>query len=83
MARKPSEKSKEKQKRGIIGENYQPWVQAHEFSSNVGTANDFNDWKTGRQISLLSMGELYTYAILRYDDNVKNIYEQLLKYLEG
>lgn len=76
MGKTISEESKIKQKRGIIGENYHAWIQAREFSTDLGTANLFTDWKTGRQMHFMSMGELNTYLMLRYNEKVINIYEQ-------
>ena len=76
MARGPSEETKIKQKRGIIGEDYKAWIQSQEFSRDWGTATTFTDWKTGREMHFLSVGEFNAYLILRFDDKVSNIYEQ-------
>lgn len=76
MARGPSEETKIKQKRGIIGEDYKAWIQSQEFSRDWGTATTFTDWKTGREMHFLSIGEFNAYLILRFNDEVSNIYEQ-------
>ena len=76
MARGPSEETKIKQKRGIIGDGYRAWIQSQEFSRDWGTATTFTDWKNGREMHFLSVGEFNTYLLLRFDDKVSNIYEQ-------
>jgi hypothetical protein len=76
MPRKPCEESKTKQKRGVIEENYKAWIQAQEYSSNRGTATTFHDWKTGREMHFLSIGEFTVYLIMRYRDDVEDIYER-------
>lgn len=73
---KPRFETKILEGRGIgHGANYIPWIKASEFNSR-GTTTLLKDWKHGRQIELLSQGELWEYVMLRWDDQVKDIREQ-------
>lgn len=54
---------------------YKPYIKANEFNS-LGTTCNPIDWKTGRTMELLSMGEMYVYYILRFNDDVVDIREQ-------
>lgn len=80
--RRPSENTKVKQHRSEEGENYQPWDKVTEFTGNIGTPDVFTDWKSGRSMHFLSQGEFLAYLILRWQDNVKTIYEQYALDLE-
>lgn len=53
----------------------------NEFNS-LGTTCNPIDWKTGRTMHLLSMGEMYVYYILRFNDEVVDIREQFPLELE-
>ena len=76
MSRQVSRKTKLKQHRGSgTGKDWKPWIRAQEFNSD-GTASIFVDWKTGRQIHLLSQGELWVYLLLNWNDEVEDIWEQ-------
>lgn len=75
MPRKSSEAAKTKQHRGQIGENYQAWIQSQEFSMNKSIATTFTDWKNGRTMHFVSMSAFYAYILLRFRDDVENIYE--------
>lgn len=73
---KISEKTKEKQGRGRgHGADYKPWIYINEFSS-LGTASNPVDYKTGRVMQLLSIGEYKLYYLLRWNDRVADIREQ-------
>lgn len=73
---KISDATKIKQKRGEgVGPRYKPWIKANEVSSK-GTASTFADYKHGREIQLLSQGEVYYYYLLRWRDDVRDIREQ-------
>jgi hypothetical protein len=79
---KISEATKIKQKRGQgTGADYNPWIHIQEVSS-LGTKEIFNDWKTGRQMHLLSQNEVRWYYILRWNDDVLDIREQFPLELE-
>ena len=66
--RRKSQKGKFKEHRGTgTGADYKPWIQTGEFGSR-GTAANPIDWKTGRQIHLLSQGEVIAWYLLRWDD---------------
>ena len=70
-------KTKIKQKRGQgEGANYKPWILTREVKGNTGTSTILKDWKHGRQVHLLSQGELWAYYILRWRDDVVDIREQ-------
>ena len=58
------------------GENYKPYIQAHEFNSK-GTTVTLPDWKTGRSVELLSQGEAEYWHILRWNDDIIDIREQI------
>lgn len=74
--RKITEKTKIREKRGTgTGSKYKPWIKAREVASE-GTASTFTDYKHGREIQVLSQGELYYYYILRWNDDVEDIREQ-------
>ena len=71
-----SEQRKIKDKRGQgEGADYKPWIYVREVKSE-GTSSEPVDWITGRTCQLLSQGEKYLWYYLRWDDTVKNIYEQ-------
>lgn len=73
---KITDKRKIKENRGTgTGPDYKPWIQARELGS-LGTESVFKDWKHGRPIQCLSLGEKYAYHILRWQDNVLDIREQ-------
>ena len=70
------DKTKRKQQRGKgRGIEYKPYIKASEFNSN-GTCSNVIDWKTGRNMELLSQGELAAFYTLRWDDRVFDIREQ-------
>jgi len=74
--RRISEKRKIEEGRGKgLGKDYKPWIRFAETSS-LGTGAVIPDWKHGRGIQCLSQGEIYAYALLRWDDNVEDILEQ-------
>ena len=69
--------TKKRQKRGEgTGVDYQPWIRAREFTRDVGIRSLVIDWKTGRQVHLLSLNEVHWYYQLRWQDNVIDIREQ-------
>lgn len=71
-----SEISKIKEGRGKgSGPDYKPWIKIREISS-LGTASTVQDYKNGREVHLLTQGELYYYYLLRWDDSVIDIREQ-------
>lgn len=73
---KITEEGKLRQGRGTgTGVDYKPWIFAHEVNS-AGTASVVIDFKTGRDVHLLSQGEVYYYYLLRWDDTVEDIREQ-------
>lgn len=73
---KISPKTKKKQGRGKgHGKDYKPHIKAREFNSK-GTCSNIVDWKTGRQMELLSQIELSVFMQLRWDDTVDEIQEQ-------
>lgn len=74
--RRKSQKGKFKEHRGTgTGADYKPWIQTGEFGSR-GTAANPIDWKTGRQIHLLSQGEVIAWYLLRWDDKTLDVREQ-------
>ena len=71
-----SEQQKIRDKRGQgAGADYKPWIYVREVKSE-GTSSEPVDWVNGRTCQLLSQGEKYFWYYLRWDDSVKNIYEQ-------
>lgn len=79
---KITQKTKLKQGRGTgHGADYIPWVFTNEFNS-LGTTSNPVDYKTGRVMQLLSMGENKFYYLLRWNDNVVDIREQFPLELE-
>lgn len=77
MARRVSEKTKIKQRRGTgHGASYKPWIRVSEIPGHLGVHHNLVDWKHGRQLEFVSDGELFQYLILRWDDNVVDIREQ-------
>ena len=71
-----SEKRKKEEHRGKgHGADYKPWIYTNEFNSR-GTVSNPVDYKTGRVMQLMSMGENKFYYLLRWDDNVVDIREQ-------
>lgn len=73
---KISEETKKKHGRGKgTGADYKPWIYTNEFNS-LGTVSNPVDYKTGRVMQLMSMGENKFYYLLRWDDNVLDIREQ-------
>lgn len=74
--RRITEKTKINEGRGKgEGSKYKPWIKAREIASQ-GTSSTFPDYKHGREIQLLSQGEVYYYYLFRWDDTVKDIREQ-------
>lgn len=75
--REVSTKTKIKEHRGEgEGASYIPWILTREVKGNTGTSTILKDWKHGRQVHLLSQGELWAYYILRWRDDVIDIREQ-------
>lgn len=71
-----TEQRKIRDKRGQgTGANYKPWIYVREMKSE-GTSSEPIDWTNGRTMQLLSQGEKYLWYYLRWNDSVKNIYEQ-------
>lgn len=71
-----TEERKMRDKRGKgTGADYKPWIYVREIKSD-GTSSEPIDWTNGRTCQLLSQGEKYLWYYLRWDDSVKNIYEQ-------
>lgn len=71
-----TEKGKLQQHRGEgTGKDYKPWIKISELNSQ-GTATEVIDYKHGRNIQLLSQGEMYYYYLLRWRDDVADIREQ-------
>lgn len=71
-----SYKTKLKQGRGTgDGKDYKPFIKTREINS-MGTCSNIVDWKTGRQMQLLSQTEMAIFMQLRWDDNVDEIKEQ-------
>lgn len=70
------EKTKLKQKR-CQGEgiDYVPWIMAHEQSS-VGSSFIAKNYKTGRDVHMLSNSEAKVFFLLLWDDDVLDIKEQ-------
>lgn len=58
------------------GAGYKPYITAREFNSK-GTAVTLRDYKTGRSVELLSQGEAMYWHLLRFQDDVLEIREQL------
>ena len=78
MSMAPSNETKLKEKRCTqLGAGWIPWIKVNEFSS-LGTRSLLVDWKTGRQVHCLSLGERAAYLILRWNDEVKDINEQVV-----
>lgn len=74
--RRIKEERKIREGRGTgSGVDYLSWILAHEVNS-TGTASVVIDFKTGRDVHLLSQGEVYYYYLLRWDDTVEDIREQ-------
>ena len=65
-----------------LGKDWIPWIKAFEFSS-LGTRSILIDWKTGRQVHCLSMGERAWYLIHRWDDSILDINEQVVLYKDS
>ena len=77
MSKKLSRKTREKRKWGQgHGKDYHPYITANEFARGRGTRAMEKDWKTGRTVHLMSMGERKVWLILNFMDNVKEIREQ-------
>lgn len=73
---KISYKTKLKQGRGTgDGKDYKPFIKTREINS-MGTCSNIVDWKTGRQMQLLSQTEMAIFMQLRWDDDVDEIKEQ-------
>lgn len=58
------------------GADYKPYIKSREFNSQ-GTAVTLRDYKTGRNVELLSQGEAMYWHILRFKKDVLDIREQL------
>ena len=80
--RRMSQKGKLREKRGTgSGADYKPWIQTGEFGFRGTTSNPI-DWKTGRQVQLLSQGEAIAWYLLRWDDDNLDVREQFPLELE-
>lgn len=72
---KITEATKYKEKRGTgKGKDYKPWILTREYSGQ-GTCYNPIDWKTGRQMQLLTTGEYYYWYLYRWNDHVADIRE--------
>lgn len=73
---KITETGKLREERGTgTGASYKPWIKIREVNS-LGTATSVLDYKTGRNVELLSQGEVYYWYYLRWQDEVEDIREQ-------
>ena len=80
--RRMSQKGKLREKRGTgSGADYKPWIETGEFGS-MGTTSNPIDWKTGRQVQLLSQVETIAWYLLRWDDGNLDVREQFPLELE-
>lgn len=59
------------------GKLYKAWIKTREFNSS-GTTTVLKDWYNGRQVHLLSVGELWWYAVLRVKMQSKDVLEQFV-----
>ena len=57
------------------GKDYKPFVLTKDVRK-IGTRSNLRDWKHGRMLHLLSQGELWLYALLRWREDVEDIREQ-------
>lgn len=57
------------------GADYKAWIRFGETGS-MGTGCIQPDWITGRGVQCLSRGELFAWALLRWQDDVEDILEQ-------
>lgn len=65
-----------------LGKYWVAWIKVNEFSS-LGTRCILIDWKTGRQVQCLSLGERAFYLINRWDDDILDINEQVVLYKDS
>ncbi len=66
-----------KEQRGEFeGADYNPYIRATEQRGHLGMTSAVKDWLTGRQVHLLSKGEVMLYYILRWRDDVIDVREQ-------
>lgn len=78
-----SDKTKFKQGRCTrLGPYWVAWTWATEFSS-MGNRAIIIDWKTGRQVHCLSLGERIWYMINRWKNNITDINEQVVLYKDS
>ena len=77
MNKRISEYSKFKKGRGRkkAPGGYVGWHKAREINS-TGTSSSEYDYKKKRMVQCLSYGEIYTFHLLRWNDEVDEIYEQ-------
>lgn len=77
MSKRISEFNKFKKGRGLKNapEGYTGWLKAREVNS-IGTESSEYDYKKKRMVQCLSYGEIYTFHLLRWNDDVDEIYEQ-------
>ena len=72
-----SNKKRLKEKRGEgTGAEYKPFIKATEFP-DYGSAVQFKDWITGREVHMMSHGESIYYHLLRFRDDVTDVREQV------
>lgn len=77
MKRK-SDAAKKKEKRCLgEGNGYTPWIRAREAGS-IGTAVSIWDPVAKRKVETLSQGEAELFWILRFQDGIKEIKEQIM-----
>lgn len=77
MKRK-SDAAKKKEKRCLgEGNGYTPWIRAREAGS-LGTAVSIWDPVAKRKVETLSQGEAELFWILRFQDGIKEIKEQIM-----
>lgn len=77
MSHRVSEKTRRKQRRGEgHGADYRPEIRVSEVPGHLGTNLMVTDWKNGRPMHFLSMGEAMWYYTLRWNDDVIDIREQ-------
>ena len=77
MSKRISEFSKFKKGRGMRKHpgGYHAWHKSREINSPGTTSSEY-DYKKDRMVQCLSYGEIYTFHMLRWRDDVDEIYEQ-------
>lgn len=77
MPSRVKEKTRIRESRGTgIGSEYKPWIKTRELQGSLSVRCNPKNWKNGRTMELLSLGEEKFWYLINWNDDVVDTQEQ-------